>query len=434
MRVFFFLSFLNTIFGASLRQAHYISIIAKRNCRPDGVSDMSLLCSLLLLLIQAAFTLAGPFPRYVNSTFATAKTPTLMTDPGSAIHVKSISSTAPLTMSLQRHAHASASPESISDIRAWEQNADLWPTIDTTGPQSQSFTSTKHHWHFTYDPMPTQTSSSQSAANTIALSRESSSFIATSTASLDSYQHTIFKFEPSKTNTTVPSQSTRGVLRTPTNTRAETCNSSHFATSPSVSAHETGTTSVSGPAVYGSLTLTYHVSSDSEMGPIVASSFANTSAGQKSTSSSTTVQQLAPWTQSSYSVSPDSDQKTQMHPSWQFSYIPTMTTTTASLSHISRSSLQNHQQRSTETSRHSQLTSTSLSAATSDNSQYTTQPSHNLPEIVSQPSSSISASSTSSRSAKAGIVIVPIDPHALTVTVTTTTTEKEFGATTTLGN
>ncbi|GAB1740305.1 hypothetical protein NU219Hw_g5416t1 [Hortaea werneckii] len=169
------------------------------------------------------------------------------------------------------------------------------------------------------------------------------------------------------------------------------------------------------------------------MGPIVASSFAITSAGQKSTSSSTTVQQLAPWTQSTYSAPTNSAQKTQMQTSWRFSYIPTMTTTTTRSSHISHSSLENHKQSSAEEiSIYSQVTSTSL-PATSD-SQYTTQPSHNLPEIVSQPPSSISASSTSSRSVKAGIVIVPVDPHAVTVTVTTTTTEKEFGATTALEN
>lgn len=399
---------------------------------------MFLLWSPLLLLVQAAFTLAGPFPRYVNSTFATAKTPTLMTAPGSAIHANFVSSTAPLTISSRRDAHASASPESVSDIRAWKQNANLLPTIDATGPHSQSFTSTRHHWHFTYDPMPTQTSSYQLAANATALSHEPSSFSATSSTSLDSitfmkvssanYPHTTFKFEPSTTNATVfalISRSTSSMLRAQTDTRPETCNSSYFATSPSVSAHGSGTTSASGPAVYGSLTLTYHVSSDSAMGPNFASSSPITSADQTSTTSSTTVQQLAPWTQSSYSAPTNSDQKTQTQTSWQFSYMPKMTTTVARESQ-STSSFEH------QSSIHSRATSTSHPPAASEN-QYTTRPSHDLPEIVTELRSSISASGTSSPSAKAGIVIVPVDPHAVTVTVTTTTTEKEFGATTTLG-
>ncbi|KAI7242279.1 hypothetical protein KC330_g196 [Hortaea werneckii] len=408
---------------------------------------MLLLWSLLLLLSQAAFTMAGPFPRYVNSTFATAKTLTLMTAPGSATHANFVSSPAPLTISSRPIAHASASSESISDIRAWELNADLLPTIDATGSHSQSFTSTQHRWHFTHDPMLTQTSSYQLAANATALSHESSSSSATSSTSLDSitsmkepsasYQHTTFRFGPGKTNATVfslSSLSTSGMLRTQTDTRPETCTPSYFATSPSVSARESGITSASGPTVYGSLTLTYHVNSNSAMGPIVVSSFPTTSAGQTSATSSTTVQQLAPWTQSSYSVPADSDEKTQTQASWHFSYIPTMTTTTATSSHISHKSLLNHQQSSTEASTHSQVKSTSRPAA-APHSRYTTHPSHDLPEIVTVPRSSISTSctsSTSSPSAKAGIVIVPVDPHAVTVTVTTTTTEKEFGATTTL--
>ncbi|KAI7164841.1 hypothetical protein KC349_g444 [Hortaea werneckii] len=168
------------------------------------------------------------------------------------------------------------------------------------------------------------------------------------------------------------------------------------------------------------------------MGPTAASSSPSTSAGQMYTASSTTVQQLAPWTQSSSSVPTSSDEKTQTQTSWRFSYMPRMTTTAARESYISHySSLENHQQSSTEASRHSQVTSSSHPAATSEN-QNTIQPSHDLPEIVTQPPSGISASSTSSPSAKAGIVIVPVDLHAVTVTVTTTTTEKEFGATTTL--
>ncbi|GAB1725751.1 hypothetical protein NU195Hw_g4907t2 [Hortaea werneckii] len=112
-----------------------------------------------------------------------------------------------------------------------------------------------------------------------------------------------------------------------------------------------------------------------------------------------------------------------------------MTTTTTSSFQTSTSSLQHHQQGTAEdTSKHSQVTSTSHPATASDG-QNTTRPSHDLPDIVTEPPSSISSagtSSTSSASAKAGIVIVPVDPHAVTVTVTTTTTEKEFGATNTL--
>lgn len=389
--------------------------------------------------------MAGPFPRYVNSTFATAKTPKLITAPGPAVQANFVSSTAHLTTSSPRDAHASALPESVSDVRAWEQNADLSPTMDATGTHSQSFTSTQHHWHFTYDPMPTSISSYQSAANATALSHESSSFRATSLTSLDSttstnelsasYKHTTFRFEPSTTNATIfalSSQSTSSMLRTETHTRPETCNSTHFASSTSDSAHEPGITSASGPTVYGSLTLTYHVSSDFAMGPIVASSSPSTSAGQTSRTSSTTVQQLAPWTQSSHSVPTNSSRKTQTRTSWQFSYMPTMTTTTARKSQSSSSSPENHQQGPKEEgSIHSRVTSTSHPAAASV-SQYANETSHDLPDIVTEPPSSISASSTSSPSAKAGIVIVPVDPHAVAVTVTTTTTEKEFGATTKL--
>lgn len=412
---------------------------------------MLLLRSLALLFTQIAFTVAGPLPRYANSTIATEKAPKFMTAPSSNIHANFISSISPITTFSGLNAQISALPESVSDIRAWEQNADVLPTSDATGPDSPSSTSTQRHWDFTYDPISTSVSSSHLAVNVTAFSRESPSFTTTSSSSLGSikstkepsasYQHTTFRFAPSPTNTTVLSFSSQpnvgmsGPLPTHMNTWTEICSLSRLAASTSVLDHPAGTTSASEPAIYGSLTLTYHVSSDSATASIVSSSSPSTTAGETSRTSSTTVEQLAPWAQSSDSVSTASDHGTQTQTSWQFSYMPTMTTTTTSSSPASTSSLKHHQQGPTgETSKHSQATSTSHAASASD-SQHTIRPSHDLPDIVTQPASSISStgtSSTSSASAKAGIVIVPVDPHAVTVTVTTTTTEKEFGATTTL--
>ncbi|GAB1725750.1 hypothetical protein NU195Hw_g4907t1 [Hortaea werneckii] len=411
---------------------------------------MLLLRSLVLLFTQIAFTVAGPLPRYANSTIATEKAPTSSTAPGSNIHANIISSISPITTSSGPSAQISALPESVSDIRAWEQNADVLPTSYAAGPGPSSFTGTEHHWHFTYDPISTPASSSQLAVNATAFSSEALSFTTTSSSSLDSitsakessasYQHTTFRFEPNPTNATVlafSSQLNFGMsdpLRTETS-RTATCSLSYLAASTSLSDHGAGTTSASEPAVYGSLTLTYHVSSDSATASIVLSSSPSTTAGETSRTSSTTVQQLAPWTQSSDSISTASDYRTQTQTSWRFSYMPTMTTTTTSSFQTSTSSLQHHQQGTAEdTSKHSQVTSTSHPATASDG-QNTTRPSHDLPDIVTEPPSSISSagtSSTSSASAKAGIVIVPVDPHAVTVTVTTTTTEKEFGATNTL--